>query len=62
MFKFYPVLAERQCPELKKTFLVRSLLPALISSLVYQHHLNVNEGGAGGVLDRPTNHTSGGLR
>src|SRR4030095_5401850 len=59
---FDHVIAERQCPELKKTFLVRSLFPALISSLVHQHYMNVNEDGASGVLNSPTNHTGGGLR
>src|SRR5689334_492165 len=62
MFKFDPVIAERQCPELKETIRVRSLFPALISSLVDQHHMNINEDGAGGVLNRPTNHAGGGLR
>jgi hypothetical protein len=62
IFQFDPVIAERQCPELKKTFRVRSLFPALISSLVDQHRMNVNEDGASGVLNRPTNHACGGLR
>jgi hypothetical protein len=62
MFNFDPVIAERQCPELKEAFLVGSLFPDLISSLVAQRHVHVDEDGASAVLNSATNRTRGGLR
>ena len=62
MFNLDPVIAERQCPELKEAFLVRSLFPDLISSLVAQRHVHADEDGASAILNGATNHTRGGLR
>jgi hypothetical protein len=62
MFNFEPVIAQRQCPKLEKAFVICSLFSLLCSCLIDQSHVNVDEDGTSGVLNRSTNHTSGGLR
>jgi hypothetical protein len=62
MFNFDPVIAQRQCPELEKAFLICGLFSLLVSCLIYQSHVSVDEDAARGVLNSPTNYTSGGLR
>jgi hypothetical protein len=62
MFNFDPVIAQRQCPELEKAFLICGLFSLLVSCLIYQSHVNMDEDAAGGILNSPTNDTGGGLR
>jgi hypothetical protein len=55
-------MAEKQRLELKITFVVGSLFPVLVSRLIDQTHMSVNEDGPGEALNSAADHAGGALR